>query len=308
MEEVTKVVVLGIDGLDIDKAKKWQDNILLKEHQAMSLDSFALLRTWFIWPTMFSGDKPQERGFDDPQTERVNRAKWDNSLINYASIVASNIFPHSARRKIGSFLTEYGASTNNPSSQKPQRSLFESDCVFTSLKSRVIEVPGWNRGELDIKFNKEGAWSEVIECDDGVERFIEAIEEEKAVKRNLTLEAIDHPYDLIWTHFHFLDAVQHFFNEPEQRKWYSVASEIVQDVIEAADEQTAVVVLSDHGLDTGHREPALVAVEDKNLLPLPERPKEVRPWIEDILSESVEATEETLQDLEALGYRDFVNT
>lgn len=307
-DDIAQVVVVGIDGLDIEKAQQWEPDLLMERHQPLALDGFELLRTSHIWPTMFAGETPVERGFDDPG-HNAERRQWRNPVVDAASAIAAKAVPRSYRRRIGWVLARRGFTGDTlGGAQKPHRGLFEADCVFTDTKSRVIEVPGWNKNELDIKFNRAGAWGEVMDSDDGVEKFMAAIDEEYQVKRNLTTEAMDAPYDLVWTHFHFLDAVQHFFQRDTQRDWYATAADVLADIRAAADDRTAVVVLSDHGLGAhGHREPGLVCVADDRWTPLPERPREVRGWLErELLADRIDANAETVEHLADLGYRDFV--
>lgn len=306
MKDITKLVVIGIDGLDIEKAREWEPGLLLQKNNELDMSQFDMLKTYHIWPTMFSGDKPEERGFEGNNSEVPSeRGSWENPVVDFASLIFSKILPRSTRRKIGWKMAELGI--NIDTVNHPGRSLFEGDTVFTDMKSRVIEVPGWNKREMDLEFNTAGAWSQIMVDDKGVEKFVRSLNEEEEIKRKETLEAMDMPYDIVWTHFHFLDAAQHFLDKREQKEWYSKAQNLVDEVVEKSDERTLVVVLSDHGLAGGnHREPGIVAVNG-DFTPLPEKPSDVRSWIETrIMGEKVETNQETLEDLEALGYRDFV--
>ncbi|MFB6143174.1 MAG: alkaline phosphatase family protein [Halorientalis sp.] len=303
-----QLVVLGLDGLDVQKTRGWEPDLLLDHHAELDLSGFEMLRTSFIWPTMYAGEHPHERGFEEGgEAEDDHRSSWDNPLIEAASIVGSRIVPRKYRRSIGARLRRGGYDADPLSGHNsPQRDLFEGDCLFSSLKSKVIEVPAWNKGEADIKFNNRGAWSSVLESDGGVEFFFDALEEELEWKRSETLDAIEYPNDLVWTHFHFVDAVQHFFGEDVEREWYGKAADLVADVSDALDDDQYLVVLADHGLgESDHREPGLVCVEDDDLLPLPERPREVRGWLESFMAEQIEVNEETEANLTALGYADF---
>lgn len=301
-----KLVVIGIDGLDVQKAERWQPDLLLKEHSKLDLSDFEMLRTSVIWPTMYAGEKPQERGFESDDVAD-HRSQWDNLLLNVASMVGSRILPHKYRRRIGSKLRREGYDAEPLGGHtSPYRELFEDDCLFSSLKSKVIEVPAWNKGEADIKFNNRGAWSSVLDSDGGVEFFFDAIEEEYEYKKAETLQAMEYPNDLVWTHFHFLDAVQHFFEEEIQKEWYEKASKLVNDISAELDDDQYLVVLADHGLgEKDHREPGLVTVQNNELTPLPTRPHGVRGWLEAFMSEQIDVNEETEANLTALGYADF---
>jgi hypothetical protein len=303
-----KLVVLGMDGLDIEKAEQWQPDLLLKEHTGLDLSSFDMLRTNFIWPTMYSGEKPQERGFK-PDDTADHRSTWENPLLNAASMVSSRVLPRKYRRQIGSRLWREGYNAEPLGGHdSPYRELFEDDCLFSSLKSKVIEVPAWNKGEADIRFNNRGTWNSVLDSDGGVEFFFDAIEEEYKYKREETIQAMEYPNDLVWTHFHFLDAVQHFFDEEIQKKWYQKASDLIRDIAAELDDDQYLVILADHGLgEKNHREPGLVAVENNVLTPLPAKPREVRGWLEAFMHEQIEVNEETEANLTALGYADFQN-
>ncbi|MEA5388505.1 hypothetical protein VB779_16675 [Haloarculaceae archaeon H-GB11] len=125
--------------------------------------------------------------------------------------------------------------------------MFEDDCLFSDLKARIVGVPGWNfRDCLDIRFNDESLWETILR-DDGVEQCYEILEEELEAKVSVTEEALDYPYDLVWTHIHALDSVQHLFDRDIQREWYERVAEAVQSLINHSNVR-GVVILSDHGL------------------------------------------------------------
>lgn len=296
----TPIIVLGIDGLDAEKVDEWEPSLRLDMSNEMSLDDFEEpYYTDEIWPTMILGESPRNQGWNpDEGREETESAAWENPLLNALSTAAERTVPHSLRRKIGQTLINRG---HNPDSSERARYRWSDDNLFSKLKSRVIEVPNWNRGEMGLDLSRE-SWEYVVNADDGVERFYEAADDEIDEVTESIESAAEHPYDIIFTHYHYLDLVQHYFDEEVQRDWYARTVDLVDHFVDEYPDHT-IVVLSDHGLvDYAHRPPAFVSVHNPWTEELPESPHEVRAWLEGRLLDESSLNEKRQEHLEDLGY------
>ena len=293
------LVVLGIDGLDAEKVRKWVPEIQQDVTGEMSLEEFdGLYYTDELWPSMILGCSPREYGWD-PNRDNVTKessAEWNTPGLNIASNVAERILPSEVRSKIGQILKK---TVEDPAADFDIESV--DTHLFTGLKSKAIEIPNWNRGELDLDLTRE-SWEYVVEEDAGVERFFDACESEIATISEETKSAMNYPYDIIFNHYHYLDLIQHYFGENIQRDWYERTAELVNDFVNDHPD-TTVIVMSDHGLADGvHRSPAFITVSNPWTEELPDSPPDVRRWIESAVIDEIEQNEEITEHMRELGY------
>lgn len=297
------VLILGLDGLDLEKTRDWHPELLLDEYCELEVSHFDPISTYDIWPTMYLGQTPEQFA-KEQRKMRFTLTSLRNAALEKGKNVAKQHLPDSVKEKIVWRPKDRGGNT---SPQKGGKELFEGETLFDPLKARLIDVPGWNfRESLGIQFDEVSLWEAVLE-DDGVELCYDVLEEELETKVEETAEALNYPYDLVWTHIHCLDSVQHLFGEEVQREWYEKVSDAVRPLIKHQN-AAGVIILSDHGLSGGdHRPPGIVATSEPAFNPLPGRPSEVRDWLGGIVSEDAETNEERMEHLAALGYRDVPN-
>lgn len=292
--------MLGIDGLDAEKLDRWAPEIHQDISGTLSLEPFGdVYFTNEIWPSMILGKSPREYGWD-PKREgaaKTSSATWETPGLNFLSNISENVIPHNFREQIGSLLEK---TVEDPAAQLPKRE-FGDDHLFSGLKHRAIEVPNWNRGELDLKLTRE-SWEYVIDEEGGVERFFDAVDHEIRTISDEIHDSFSYPYDLVFTHYHYLDLIQHYFDEETQKQWYERTGELVSEFAEQYSD-TTIIILSDHGLgDTEHRPPAYVTVSNPWTDTMPDTPLEVRSWLEEGLQKNIEANENVESTLEDLGY------
>jgi hypothetical protein len=246
---------------------------------------------------MILGCSPREYGWDKNEGVREDSsAEWDTLGLNAVSNVAEKIVPLSVRSKIGQILKE---TIEDPT---PAIEFEKVDShLFTDLKSRAIEVPNWNRGELKLELTRE-SWKYVVAEDSGVERFFDACDSEIETITEETESAMNYPYDIIFNHYHYLDMIQHYFEKDVQREWYKHTAELVNNFVNDHPD-TTVIIMSDHGLIDGHhRPPAFVTVSNPWTNALPDTPMKVRTWIESALIEDIEKNEKITDHMRELGY------
>lgn len=249
---------------------------------------------------MILGESPRKYGWDPNRkgVDQTSSANWETPGLNALSNAAEHFVPHQYRRTIAEVLT----STVEDPSNTLQADDYPSNHLFTDLKHKAIEVPNWNRGELDLEFTEE-SWETVID-DGNLEIFFRAIEDEIDVVTQCITLAAERPYDIIFTHFHYLDTIQHYFDEDTQRDWYGRTSELVESFCDRYPDRP-IIIISDHGLgEYEHRPPGFVSVSNSWTDDLPESPTEVRAWLEEYFADEKEQNRAREEHLEDLGYLD----
>lgn len=292
------LLVIGLDGFDIKKAKKWTPELLLDSHNELDLAEFDRISTYEIWPTMYTGKQPHEIHATDHSLQHKVATNW-NHLLRTVGSSLNAVIPDAVR----TLVSENLSGTQSRSPQRGGKEIFSDESIFDGLKARIIDVPGWNfRTSLDIQFNEVSLWEVILE-NDGVERCYDILDEEIDVKIDLSTTAVKYPYDIVWVHIHALDSIQHLFDQDVQREWYERIADDIDPLLNNPD-TAGTVILSDHGLEGGdHREPGLVAVSDELRGPLPDTPKEVHNWLHTVVASDAEDNQERMNHLAELGYR-----
>lgn len=294
-ESTSSLVVLALDGCDLELAHRWDcENLLLDEHR--ELTTFAYSRdepyTPEVWLAVATGQHP--RVFEGVEME------WDNPLLRAASM-GTRYLPMSVRQQLGDLVGgksdgmdlavvdaphafDHGAAKGWPGIT-PAENLVETWRLLTRLK--------------DGDASKEEHHSAVVSN----------FHEELGWARGQHLAGTP----IAGVHLHLLDTMgHHYARRPEQlREWYRLADRRVGELREEIDR---LVVLSDHGMQTvavdGDEEPgmhswrAMIAGQGVET-PLPEKVFDVRAWLESQVTERAETefhSDTTTEQLRALGY------
>lgn len=134
--------------------------------------------------------------------------------------------------------------------------------------------------------------------------FFDAIETEIAVVSDEIESSAEYPYDIIFTHFHYLDTIQHYFDCDTQKDWYERTGELIERFCKQYPDRP-IIIVSDHGLgEFEHRAPGFITVSGTWTDELPESPTEVRPWLEEYFASEKEQNQAREEYLEDLGYID----
>jgi len=324
MSDTEQIVVLGWDALDLELAEQYgiADSFGAEQRkiETYANDIIGEPHTQELWPSMILGQPPAEHGIR--AASEGGGVEWDNRLLDTASSLANGIVPQRLLTEIGARLRERGAGIN----QRPaaQYRAEGRQPVFGS-GDRPISIPNyqtaWDRQhELDAARND--LW-EALEVNrsvaDGFEPQVDIDEVQSTLGRaygrrtGMTLAAMQAGHPLVWTWFGYLDSVGHMdpaVEYPLQREAYDVAASITELIRETAPPETAVVAISDHGLQDGdHTHYATLASSAASVLERVGAVDELAAWIRDVNpdgraagGEATQSHGEMAERLDALGY------
>lgn len=324
MSDYQQIVVLGWDALDLELAEQFGVADSFGAYQ-QKIKTYAnehvdAPHTLELWPSMILGQSPAEHGIR-AATEGDGVA-WDNPLLKMASSLANGIVPQWLLTQIGARLRERGVGVGQKRAGE-----YQDECrnVVFDERDRPISIPNyqtaWDRRHgLDAARNE--LWK-ALQVDrsvaDGIKPQVD-IDEAHSVLGNaygrrlaLTLSAIWTGAPLTWAWFGLIDSAGHIdpaVEYPLQREAYQIAAAITELVGETAPPETAVVAISDHGLQDGHHtHDATLAAEDVSVVERVDAVDELADWIRDVDpdgrtvgGESTQSHQEMAERLAALGY------
>lgn len=322
---MTRLIVLGIDALDIELCKEFGVEKAFGSHYK-KIDTYAnpvvdAPHTRELWPSLITGLHPDEHGIHAVTDSKG--VEWGNPLLNYASTLGNAVIPHSVMAKAGKLLRERGAGLD--SKDVGYYESREINTVFTGRNYRAISIPNYlteydQTHEFDA--NRDWIWRELL-----VEREPDSYEpsiplnqvygvlQEAFGKRAAHLEAsLFQNHELIWVWFGVLDTVGHIdpaISEPMQENWYRIVANYVSGLKKRVDDDTEILVVSDHGLQDGsHTEYASLASESSDAIAEIESVFDVADWIDGKELYSAKQAQDTQTasldemkgDLKELGY------
>ncbi len=298
---VTRLFVLGIDGVDFSIAK--DSGLLLSNTVQWDLDEYPELHTLRIWPSMFTGELPHENDdLIDPLTqgkskddERLQTANWTSQYVRFLSKISHLLLPKSVRSSLGNTLQRRGVI------KAGYDSIEWDDTVFHGMLSNAINLPTYNPLPVQQKL-KQGWKTKINSGNAGLEKLDQLASEERDAVWSELEDALDHGYDLTWAYVYCPDIFGHVdFDYGYPSVVEQVYEEIVSPLREAMAPEDELVIISDHGMverdGVGeHRAPGwfTTTIDDVDL---PATPKDVRPWIEAVVGTQSYNKEETLRDL-----------
>lgn len=324
MTDYEQIIVLGWDALDLELAERYGVADSFGSHQT-KIETYinehiGEPHTLELWPSMILGQPPAEHGIRAATPdEGVN---WDNPLLNRASSLANGIIPQPVLTEIGAGLRERGAGVD----QKTAREYREEcrDVVFDEW-DRPISIPNYET-EWDRRHGLDAARNDLwaaLDVDRSVAAGIEPqvnIDEVHSILGNaygrrlaLTLSALRAGTPLVWTWFGYLDSVGHIapaVEYPLEADGYLDAGSIADLIRKRAPPETAVVSISDHGLQDGsHTDYATLAADDAGIVERVDAVDELASWIRDVDpggrtagGEATQSYGEMTEQLEALWY------
>jgi hypothetical protein len=324
MNEYQQIVVLGWDALDLELAERYGVADSFGAHQSKirtyENEHIGEPHTLELWPSMILGAPPAEHGIR--AAAPGDGVDWDNPLLDTASELANGIIPQPLLTEVGARLRERGAGIDQRTASQYRKewrnTVFEPD-------DRPISIPNyetdWDRRHgLDAARND--LWT-ALQVDrsvaDGIEPQVDMDEVQRILgeaygrRLGLTLSSIQAGRPLVWTWFGLVDSAGHMdpaVEYPLQREAYDVAAAISRLIRDVAPPETAVVSVSDHGLQDGtHTHYATLAADDIGIIERVDAVDELAGWIRDVDpdgrtagGEATQSHGEMQEQLEALGY------
>jgi len=324
MSDYEQIVVLGWDALDLELAERYGVADSFGVHQTKIQtyvnEHIGEPHTLELWPSMILGQPPAEHGIR-AATPRGG-VDWNNPLLDTASSLANGIVPQPVLTEIGARLRELGAGVGQKAAGEYREEC--RDVVFDG-GDRPISIPNYET-DWDRRYGLDAARNDLwaaLEVDrsvsEGIEPQVDLDEVQSILGRaygrrvGLTLSALQAGRPLVWTWFGLIDSVGHMdpaVEYPLESEAYRVAAAISNLIREAAPPETAVVSISDHGLQDGeHTHYATLAADDPGIVERVTAVDELAAWIRDVNpggraagGEATQSHDEMTDQLEALGY------
>ena len=324
MTDYEQIVVLGWDALDLELAEQYGAADSFGAHQTKIKtyvnEHIGEPHTLELWPSMILGQPPDEHSIRAATPDEG--VDWDNPLLNTASSLANGIVPQPVLTEIGARLRERGVGVSQKTASEYRE---EGKDVIFDAGDRPISVPNyetaWDRRHgLDAARN--GIWAalevdrsvnEGIEPQVNIDRVQSVIGQAYGHRTGLTLAALQAGRPLVWTWFGLIDSVGHIapaVEYPLEAEAYRIAAAISNLIRKTAPPETAVVSVSDHGLQDGeHTHYATLAADDPDIVERVTAVDELAGWIRDVNpdgrtvgGEATQSHGEMAEQLEALGY------
>lgn len=272
MTKDNKVLVIGLDGATFDLIKPWVAEgklptfkRLIEEGSFGELASVVPPATATAWPSMFTGKNPGKHGifqfvvrkpggYDFGPTNGSNvigQALWDILGDQGKQVIIANVpMTYPARKVNGLMITG----------------------LLTPPDAATFTYPESLREEIFMSVGDYRVTPKAIYSDERADEYLAELEytAEKRFEAVLYL-AQRYPWDVLMVVFNATDMVQHGFwkhmdeqhpnHDPEKAKRYSGAilqiyqkmDAIMASIFDLMEEQTALLVLSDHGAGPVHR-------------------------------------------------------
>ncbi|UJS17754.1 MAG: alkaline phosphatase family protein [Candidatus Jettenia sp.] len=253
---MAKVMVIGIDGLDPDLIHTWQSELpsfrkIMNEGYAGKIESVFPPDSVSAWATIFTGKTPAQHGI----MEHVSYLDNGSTHINISNMIGKTFWDFAG--KAGKKVCVVNPFLAYP--VWPVNGVMISGPVFMkgdvqSYPSNILSKEGMpDIGGITDFPNKN--------------KLAEFIEKNKADIKRLYHFSKEHfrkdTYDLCFVTFLQLDRIQHFlwrYTDPEDctypgpnnyresiKEFYQLFDEIIGWFMESLDNQTALMIISDHG-------------------------------------------------------------
>ena len=256
--KINKVLILGIDALEYELVEKWDlKNLKQEEYGKVELpldrkDGYFYSEpvTLIIWPCFITGKLPKEHGVDT-----IIRYPFNFLYRAYLKLFSGNnehFTPvkeyKTLRRKILDKISRaiYRVSI----SREPERKDLKSSTIFDMPGAIHLNIPVYDKGALPsyrrkaIDAIEDKAYRPVFE--------LQCIQEFKERTKEV-FEWLEKEWRLFMQYFWLLDGIQHvFYNQPKKiAKFYLMFDEFVGKVREKIDNETLLLIISDHGQKNG---------------------------------------------------------
>ena len=253
MTEFERLLVVGFDGLDHQKIKRYDcENLMLGSFGKLDLENLPL-ETPLLWSSMITGVRPEEHGIDSMLKFKGEKARRYDELLKKVF----NRFGWSAI-KLRVCIMHY---LFDSSITVPTKENMKIDSIFEKVAdSKPLDIPGYSHypyiaGKMNVNalFKKHSPVPR-----DHVVRDLEA---EHLYRKKQLFENIG-GHKLVMQHLHYPDWMQHVYSKEEKdEEVYNKMNELAGEILEEADDDTLVVFCSDHGLaNGGHRDEAFYSV------------------------------------------------
>lgn len=256
---INRVLILGIDALEYDLVKEWDlKNLKQEEYGRVELPIkkeegyfYPEPATVIIWPCFFTGMIPKEMGIQTVRIYPLNFLyKFYLKFLSPKEEVRETIEDKPQYRKFMDKLSDFIHSLHL--SREPTKQDIKVPTMFETIPNSIHKhVPVYD----DDAFPYRGSVARALE-----DKTYRPIFEMLMMKefRQRTAEVMKYIDDregwkLFMEYFSLLDSIQHVFynNAKKIAKYYIMFDEFVGKVRERIDDDTLLLIVSDHGQKRG---------------------------------------------------------
>lgn len=253
MTEFERMLVVGFDGLDYKKIRKYDcENLMLQSFGKLDLEGLPL-KTPLLWATMISGEMPEKHGVKEMLKFRGEKAqKYDRYLERFFGALG-----YSGIKFRKAIINKLFGSSMVP----PTKENMKVDSIFEKVAdSKPLDIPGYSHYPyIAGKMNVNALYRKYPPAPR--ERVVRDVNAEHLYRKTQLFENIGE-HQLVMQHFHYPDWMQHIYSKNEKdEELYNEMNELAGEILDKVDDDTLVVFCSDHGLiDGGHRDQAFYAM------------------------------------------------
>lgn len=253
MTEFERMLVIGFDGLDYKKIKKYNcENLMLEAFGKLDVEGLPL-KTPLLWATIITGERPEKHGITDMLRFKGRKAQeYDKYLEKFFNFLGYSGLK--VRKTVVYHLT--GSSMVPPTKKE-----MKVDSIFEKVAdSKPLDIPGYSHYPyIAGKMNVGALYRKYPPAPR--ERVVRDVNAEHLYRKNQLFENIGE-HQLVMQHFHYPDWMQHIYSKNEKdEEIYEEMDELAGEIMEKVDDKTLVVFCSDHGLNDGtHRDEAFYAM------------------------------------------------
>ena len=263
MQKISKVIILGIDAIEYDLIEKWDlKNLKQKEYGKTILPLLPGQEpaTEIIWPCFITGKEPEKMGYSSLNIY----SKFLKRFIPLISPILNKLLINNKRggtQKIqlrGSalyisiiLLKKIGLI------HKPTKEDIKAETIFDNkkIKSFHLHIPILDKDDFPryrkdiVNIISEKMNHPIIEMKQKKEFNQRSKEVFNYIKND--------NWQLFMQYFYVLDGVQHIFyrNHKKIAQFYLMFDEFIKKVIEQIDDDTLILIVSDHGVKKGIHTP-----------------------------------------------------
>ena len=259
--KINKVLILGIDALEYELVEKWDlKNLKQEEYGKVELPLYGdeEPNTRIIWPCFITGKMPREMGY---VTSRIFKPPIQFFINIFLPKIKFVFNPQRNRESIDFISREENIKTRFSKklykllaernvTRKPTREDIKSETIFDLFNNSFhLHIPIYDEylppySNKVIHAIEDKAYRPVFE--------LQCIQEFKQRTKEV-FEWLEKEWKLFMQYFWLLDGIQHvFYNQPKKiAKFYLMFDEFVGKVREKIDNETLLLIISDHGQKNG---------------------------------------------------------
>jgi predicted AlkP superfamily pyrophosphatase or phosphodiesterase len=244
-----KLFILALDGLESTLVEKWQlKGLQQKMHGTLDVSEFKHLLTPIIWASFITGQPPEIHGITSWWSVSTN-SRLDKFLHWFTYNVP--IIKNMSRQQLRNYGKYFGITVRPPQEADLERKGLNTIFKFAE-KPIVIDVPSYNE-TADTRERYSRAMQDGFSS---YENEIWKIHKERVEK---IFDRIDGDWDLFMTWIDLVDQLGHIWMEKDNSKMakgYLDCELLAQKISEQIDDDTTLMIVSDHGMTTVDNIPA----------------------------------------------------